>query len=1147
MWVVAGPFDDATEDRPKKKVLYPGTSYPIGRGSDLLYIASKTVSNDHGVITVGKHPNSDAANADAIPTLHYTQTKKIATIVRPGADHLPVNGGETSPIKSGDTIYITGKTLNIMFTWVPVNILIRSGVSRDERHALTSSLSLLGIKSSFRVTNPSITHVVFTTIPPSPYTDLKIILPLASAVHFVAPGWLTHIVKRGTMDPDPTSGSLLAEYGDDLDEGKFRPDGAGLMAWGPDQKRTTIFKGVKFHVITTTDTPADLLSLLTTATGGSLTTHPISASSEDADEEWDSKLETMKRKADKHIKKPSDLPPGLDSPFVLVGDSGALSRELGEGRWNGVFKTGIESLGIRMIWLPEIADALFKLDLSYISSAIGGEHPKSAHSPVPEALTAEEDRSLPAFIPSTHPSEPSIEPVVHNKSGDSAEAGGSGGRKLVRRVTKRTTPASEDNAIEVGVRRSTRRSVSVAPAPSSAPAPAPVIPEPPVEDDYYPAIQDVPRTVLKRRVTRRAASKEPSVVPIPPAPVTHAVFASALGTYPEDGSASIPEYDDGSFVIEPALTQPVRALKRRVTGRQKNGGTQSAGQSVNIGADVNSQQSMDIVEVEPPHKKYKALFEGTQQPLESVAEEGEGSGGSTGAKRKATDSMDVNEGEGETMAQRRKRLREGSGRGGSGEWSQPQTSSAGLSSSSAHKSAPPGQAPVPMDASSNPSGSISKAETMQTRSEPPTQTAPTVKKKVQLEVSSQNGNEDGQQQAVAAPITIDPQLQALLQTKSKKTGATAGLDKEFTNLRLTAHPAERLKLEEEERLRRDLEVWKELQQKEKEVGGSLEGVGGARQNGNFMVVVLKDDLVLDKESRRRNRGQALPDQQWDGDSAAVPNFKKFKKKNVAALRGPKIELELPPPVDYGMGDVYWQNNHTGDATIGGEGSNNPLAGSYSQANGGESSNGHRLNLPTGAAQPRQKKQLQLPRVHSSDEEEAGIKPAAVMKSGKTRGKTKALQKKIDLRFSDLEDEDNDQEPQPPKAKPTTRGGGRAAVVEPEDESEIFDLNVSGVDEEDNDDDNDFGSTAGRTVKPSTRSTLKSSRPTSSGPSQSQRSARGSAAVGGTANGKKRKAGGLDSIVEGDGDDDSDDDDSDDGAFKGFGRKKKPTAKKKLKR
>lgn len=55
------------------------------------------------------------------------------------------------------------------------------------------------------------------------------------------------------MDPDLANGSLLAEYKDGLDEEKFRPDGAGLKAWTPDEKRKMLFKGVKFHFLTTTD------------------------------------------------------------------------------------------------------------------------------------------------------------------------------------------------------------------------------------------------------------------------------------------------------------------------------------------------------------------------------------------------------------------------------------------------------------------------------------------------------------------------------------------------------------------------------------------------------------------------------------------------------------------------------------------------------------------------------------------------------------------------------------------------------------------------------------------------------------------------------------------------------------------------------
>lgn len=292
----------------------------------------------------------------------------------------------------------------------------------------------------------------------------------------------------------------------------------------------------------------------------------------------------------------------------------------------------------------------------------------------------------------------------------------------------------------------------------------------------------------------------------------------------------------------------------------------------------------DIVEIEPPHQKYKALFEGTQMPLESVEEEGEESNAATGnaatasLKRKA-DGTDVDSGERVgTTSQSKKRLKQSEPSSGSGP--RPGTSTAtqtngqatgfsiksqlpasadGIGSSSADQSQSQGQ--------SGPSASTSASGPRQTtQTQTQAQTLARGKKKVQVV--------DPPQADAEHQPTTDPVLQQLLKTKSKKTGATAGLDKEFSHLRLTAHPAERLKLEEEERQRREMEVWKELQEKEKEDG--FEGENAVR--GNFMVIVTKDDLIVPKDARVR-RGQLEVD-------GAVPNFKKFRKVCHLALRLP---------------------------------------------------------------------------------------------------------------------------------------------------------------------------------------------------------------------------------------------------------------------
>lgn len=46
----------------ERKVLYPGNSYELGRGSVLLHLAQTVVSTHHATITVGPHPVESAAS-----------------------------------------------------------------------------------------------------------------------------------------------------------------------------------------------------------------------------------------------------------------------------------------------------------------------------------------------------------------------------------------------------------------------------------------------------------------------------------------------------------------------------------------------------------------------------------------------------------------------------------------------------------------------------------------------------------------------------------------------------------------------------------------------------------------------------------------------------------------------------------------------------------------------------------------------------------------------------------------------------------------------------------------------------------------------------------------------------------------------------
>ncbi|KAG8965548.1 hypothetical protein FRC00_000024 [Tulasnella sp. 408] len=314
-------------------------------------------------------------------------------------------------------------------------------------------------------------------------------------------------------------------------------------------------------------------------------------------------------------------------------------------------------------------------------------------------------------------------------------------------------------------------------------------------------------------------------------------------------------------------------------------------------------------------------------------------------------------------------------------------------------------------------------------------------------VKIESPNKDGSQ------IKVEPDqdrhfLQALA-SRTKTRSKEDDFDREFNQLRIAVPDKNKV---ENDRLRKEMAVWNELEH-------------DPNVRGNFMVVEYCDVFRPTGGSRAKAFNEA-----WTGQ----PNFKKFKKK-AGSTRHPKLELDLPPPVDYGLGDSYWQRDDP-NITIGPE-AVHPLI----------------VTSQTTKQAPR-RKPLELKVNTSSDEE---VPPPPVK-----RGRTRKAAPVIDLHFSE-----SDELPD---------------AVPPEEESEIFDMNVSVVDE---DDDPPISSNTLR----STGSRLKSQRQglSSTNPTQSQRSSR-------KTSGTKRKATALP-----DDDEDSEDHQSDDNmAFRGFNRKKK---------
>ncbi|KAG9019273.1 hypothetical protein FRB90_004542 [Tulasnella sp. 427] len=1007
MWIIEGSFDglDAV-NRTKRKVLYPDNAYELGRGSILLHLSQTVVSTHHATIKVGPHPLESAHEPQAIPKLEYIQCnkKKTAVVGRIDEDGPRIAPQQMAELRSGDEVHISGAQIFVRVSWEPVNFLIRSGVPRDEREVIGTTLAKFGIKSS-RIWSEQVTHVVFSAVS-HPY-DFKVLAALVHGVHLVSPAWLRHVMQKGDAPLEQGNESDSENYQmtfQGLEEEKYRPDGAGLQVWAPNSSRSALLREIRFLFITVTDMPRDIFDVLPQKE--LITQHRITPDDTITRGEWTMRLDAALKAVGKLNPKP-----GMSKPFVVAGDSGSLEQAIGP-RWRSVYMEGLLEKGIRLIWLAELGEALLKTDLSYIDSSAGvsdiklpkgeGESQGSVAqvSSRRQTRAASRQPSLPPAVASSHPEEISLDQE------DPAETAPT--KRLPRRATSRKETPVVEPSEEV-----------IAEQPKADATEAPKVE---VEEE-----EEVPvmRTLLKRRATKRAPSAEPAPQP-------------NADTFGMDFTA-------------------IRGLKRRATGRAT--GASATGAS-GLMSGTSMQPSIQEEEEEPRHKKFKALFEGTQGPLQSVEILDDSNAGSRkdndetipsfvsdplagssahASKRKAAD---VLASVGETQGLEGIKMSSGL----PGKHRRMDQSGSGKPPSQLRNQVTADDPAVPErhQSSDLELQSVSEAADSQTRQKGHAEGDANVKPK-----SGKRVKIDGDAEVKVEPDQDRNFLQALA-SRTKTKSKEDEFDREFNQLRIAVPDKTKV---ENDRMRQELAVWNELEH-------------DPNLRGNFMVVEHRDDVFRkDGGSRRKEVNEA-----WTG----APNFKKFRKKNVDRTKYHKLELDLPPPVDYGLGDSYWQREDP-NVTIGPEGVQS--LSSLSQN-----------SKPIPRRRP-----LEL-KVDSSSDEDVTSTPVK-------RGRAKKAAPVLDLHFSESDGPSND--------------------APPEEESEIFDMNVSVADEKDEDPilSNTLRSTGtkGRSQRQGAQST---------NPTQSQRSSR-------KTSGTKRKAAALPSS------EDEEEDQSDDNtAFRGFGRKKK---------
>ncbi|KAG1824497.1 uncharacterized protein BJ212DRAFT_531036 [Suillus subaureus] len=273
---------------------------------------------------------------------------------------------------------------------------------------------------------------------------------------------------------------------------------------------------------------------------------------------------------------------------------------------------------------------------------------------------------------------------------------------------------------------------------------------------------------------------------------------------------------------------------------------------------------VDEVEEEPPHKKFKALFEASD-PKKIILEGSQ-------AFDAAYDNVVGTQNESVTQTVRSPAF------------------------------APPKQLPVVAEEEESLSGPSQRA------------------KSDAFEVPSPVEEDGGQMPATQTrtkskvPLSRQPSEQPRTTAKSKKAtdGGKHVLDKDEAFLTAVASKKRGKKTEDEfDREFNKLRIAKPDLQREEQQWTDMGDFDLPNIRGNFMVIV---DLEVYKYSDRYR--EAVTNDTRDSANMNVPNFKKFKKK-INGPRRPPVNLVLAEENDYGMGAGYWKDtkDYTKDSQV----------------------------------------------------------------------------------------------------------------------------------------------------------------------------------------------------------------------------------------
>ncbi|KAI0776848.1 hypothetical protein BD413DRAFT_610439 [Trametes elegans] len=880
MWTVTGAFDYDIGDGPapeKSKLLKPGKSYSLGRRDHPLQVRHKAISKNHAVFVVGECTEEQAADPGYVPTLRFENlTERKRTIERPTLEspRLYCMPHAAMELEDEDVVHLSA-SVRVVVRWK--GVCCYNGSARAGPAVSVKECAALGIHVVPTLC-AEVTHHLTPTYALSP----AIATSLVSLATLVRPEWLIALLAagkareedaeegRGGLSPLEVSFALPPET-------KFRPAFAPALpprlrkfeVWGADEERAGMFRGRRFVFVGErgAEAPGALRELVRRGEG-----EYECFAVEGGTERFGQVL--AKRRA-------------REVELVLVAERHAVVPVVGEDGW-GTLVEEAKKFNLKFYTPENVVEAVVHTDISLLDSSVNAE------DVMPES-------GLPDVIPNTYEDEPSVPPPARAASPVPQQ------ESLPVPQIQEETPAPHRRL----PRRATSRASSRGPSP---PPPPPPVAQPPrdangashtLAPEAGPSEPAQPRRTLVRR-----AGKPKPIIGIDDTTID-IDNGSVSGRAPEEPPVlSLPRRAES--IVPPTPARPSR-LKRRVGTNAQNASSELfPGTAEVIVPDAE----------EPPHKKFKALFDESdpdrlaQMHLDEYSSQ----------RANVEESMTQYEPSGPSTAagtQARQSARNRT----SG------TTSAGVPLDALMEEEEESMLTLGSSARPDAFGSVntqSKARGMKRKSQAVDAEGDVEMEEAPPRTRRRTGDDDSvpeetaQTQADAVPpkskplskvVTREDMAQSQVHAKEKpakkagvsaKVGAEPGKpDKDAAFLKAVASTKRGKKTEDMfDREFNNLRISKPdlAQQKMNDEWSVLEEFGDDGDvRGNFMVVVEMPVLRkgAGREHLRRGEGRL----EWQGR----PDFKKFKRKNGAGRRHP-VELVVEEEGDLGIGSQYWKGS-----------------------------------------------------------------------------------------------------------------------------------------------------------------------------------------------------------------------------------------------